>query len=82
MTSCEVLHARFDAIASGPLRVGELPESFHLRGRMAWYVYQGPYRELSERGLARCHAEGSVVRREASRPSGRSVRVKSRGPRG
>jgi len=70
MASCEALHARFDAIANGPVQVGELPESMHLRGRMVWYVYQGPYCEISEKGWG--------VFMQKIRSSG----VKPRGPPG
>lgn len=40
MTDAEV-HRQFESFANRDVQVGELPEWMHLRGRFAWYVYQG-----------------------------------------
>ena len=46
MTCCADVHKQFDRFANGKLQVGELPEWMHVSGKVAWYVYQGPYSEL------------------------------------
>src|SRR3989304_7546568 len=50
MGSCAALHRQYDAIANGPVQVGELPDWMNLRGRVIWYVYAGPYKDISEEG--------------------------------
>lgn len=50
MVSCDEVHRAYDAIANGPVQVGELPDWLHVRGRVAWYVYAGPYRDMGENG--------------------------------
>ncbi|HYM38558.1 MAG TPA: hypothetical protein VEY12_00230 [Thermoplasmata archaeon] len=50
MTCCEAIHEVFDAKANGNIEVGELPTWTHVRGQVAWYVYQGPYRDISTKG--------------------------------
>ena len=50
MTCCEAMHKRFDSLANGEVQVGELPESTRVTGRVAWYVYQGAYREMTPKG--------------------------------
>ena len=50
MVSCEALHRQYDSIANGPVQVGELPDWMNLRGRVIWYVYAGPYKDISEEG--------------------------------
>jgi len=44
------MHRQFGALAGGDLRVGELPSWTRIRGRVAWYVYRGPYSELGDKG--------------------------------
>ncbi len=50
MTCCEEEHKAYDGLANGEVQVGELPSRTHVKGRVAWYVYQGPYRGLPEQG--------------------------------
>ncbi len=50
MTCCEAAHKAYDAKANRDIQVGELPVSMHVRGRVAWYVFQGPYSDLPEKG--------------------------------
>ncbi len=50
MTCCEAMHRAFDAKANGEIQVGELPAWTHVSGKVAWYVYQGPYSEMTSRG--------------------------------
>jgi hypothetical protein len=50
LTCCEDVHTAYDAKANREIEVGELPASLHVKGRVAWYVYQGPYSELSVKG--------------------------------
>ena len=48
MVECDDIHRQFDALANGPLQVGELPAWTRVRGKVAWAVVQGPYHGLSE----------------------------------
>ena len=50
MTCCEEMHKAFDAHANGTIQVGELPAFTRVKGRVAWYVYQGPYSDISTQG--------------------------------
>ncbi len=50
MTCCEEIHKALGAKANGEIQVGVLPAWTHVTGRVAWYVYQGPYRDLSTKG--------------------------------
>ncbi len=50
MASCEALHRAYDKIANGAVQVGELPADMHVRGRMAWYAYAGPYSDIADKG--------------------------------
>ena len=50
MASCHALHRSYDKSANGAVQVGELPDSTHIRGRVAWYVYAGAYRDLADKG--------------------------------
>ncbi len=40
----------FDAKANRDIQVGELPPFTHVVGRVAWYVYRGPYSDISSKG--------------------------------
>ena len=44
------MHKAFGPLAGGAIQVGELPDWTRIRGRVAWYVYRGPYRDLGETG--------------------------------
>lgn len=46
MMSCIDIHKQFDKFANGKVQVGQLPEWMHVTGKVAWYVYQGPYSDL------------------------------------
>ena len=50
MPSCESIHRAYDGLANGAVQVGELPEWMRVRGRVAWYVYAGSYRDIGEKG--------------------------------
>ena len=50
VTCCDDMHKAFDAKANGTIQIGELPPYAHVNGRVAWYVYQGPYRDISAEG--------------------------------
>lgn len=45
---CAAIHAEYDMLANGPLRVGELPAWMNVRGRVVWSVHQGPYDGLGQ----------------------------------
>jgi len=51
MTCCTDVHKQFDRFANGKVQVGELPEWTHVHGKVAWFVYQGPYSELGSEGF-------------------------------
>ena len=46
MPTCDEIHAEFDRYANGDVQAGVLPPWMHVSGRVAWYVYQGPYSGL------------------------------------
>ncbi len=48
MTCCGDVHKQFDKFANQKVQIGELPKWMHVSGKVAWYVYQGPYSELSK----------------------------------
>lgn len=48
MTPCETVHQRYDGIANGAVQVGALPEWMRIRGKVAWYVAQGPLNGLGD----------------------------------
>ncbi len=50
MSCCEAMHKALDGMANGEIQVGELPAWTHVSGRVAWYVYQGTYADLSTKG--------------------------------
>ena len=47
MAECDDMHKAFGPLAGGAIQVGELPDWTRIRGRVAWYVYRGPYSEIS-----------------------------------
>jgi hypothetical protein len=52
MTCCSDVHKQFDKFANGKVQAGELPNWMHVSGKVAWYVFQGPYSELSSKGFS------------------------------
>jgi len=50
------VHRNFDHYADGTVRIGELPPGLHVTGKMAWYVYRGPYSGIG-------HAFGEYMRK-------------------
>jgi len=51
MTCCTDLHKQYEKFVNGAIQVGELPDWMHVEGKVAWYVYQGPYSELGIKAL-------------------------------
>jgi hypothetical protein len=51
VTCCTDIHKQYDKFANGAVQVGELPEWMHIKGKVAWYVFQGPYSELGSKGF-------------------------------
>ncbi len=47
MAVCEEAHEQFAGIVNADGQVGMLPEWMHVRGRVFWWVYQGPYEAMS-----------------------------------
>jgi hypothetical protein len=52
MTCCDDVHKQFDRLANGKVQIGELPQWTRVTGKVAWYVYQGPYSELGSKGFS------------------------------
>ncbi|MCW4020634.1 MAG: hypothetical protein NWF14_05335 [Candidatus Bathyarchaeota archaeon] len=50
MSGCAKIHNQFDKLANGEIQVGELPSWLPVKGKMAWYIYQGPHSELLAKG--------------------------------
>jgi hypothetical protein len=50
MSCCEEIHKDYDSKANREIQLGELPPFMHVKGRVAWYVYQGPYEHISSKG--------------------------------
>lgn len=48
MARCEQVHREYDRFANGKIQTGTLPSSMHVNGKVAWYVFQGPYRGLAD----------------------------------
>lgn len=48
MANCDVIHKEYDRLANGEVQVGELPPWMSIKGKVAWYVYRGPYGGLGE----------------------------------
>ena len=42
------VHKNFDKYADGTVRIGELPAGLHVTGKVAWYVYRGPYSGIGQ----------------------------------
>ncbi len=43
MATCSAAHKQLDLLANGAIQSGTFPEWLHIRGTVAWKVYQGPY---------------------------------------
>ena len=50
MTCCEDAHRAYDAKANREIEAGQLPDGMHVKGKVAYYVFQGPYADLSAKG--------------------------------
>ncbi len=48
LRSCDRFHSEFDRLANGEVQIGQLPAWMHVNGRVAWYVFQGPYSGISK----------------------------------
>ncbi len=44
------MHKALDAKANRDVQVGELPAFSRVKGKVAWYVYQGAYADISAKG--------------------------------
>jgi effector-binding domain-containing protein len=63
LPSCDRVHAEYDRHANGLMQVGSLPPWTHFSGKVAWYVFQGPYSKLSEgwtRFMEKAHSAPTV----------------------
>ena len=67
MARCDAFHREFDRFATGGVETGELPTWLHVRGKVAWKVYQGPYEGL---GPAMQRFMGDVMRVHAPHLAG------------
>jgi hypothetical protein len=70
MTCCSDVHKQFDKFANGKVQVGELPKWMHVSGKIAWYVYQGPYSELGSKGFSTFWKRFREVKLEMDGPPG------------
>jgi len=48
MRSFEQVHKEYDMKSNGKVEVGVLPSWMRVNGRVAWYVFQGPYTKLPD----------------------------------
>lgn len=48
MATCDSAHGQYDRIANGAVQVGTLPDWMRIRGKVAWYVAQGPLATLGD----------------------------------
>jgi hypothetical protein len=48
LAHCDKIHEEYDRYANAHVQVGQLPAWMHVDGKVAWYVFQGPYRKLPE----------------------------------
>ena len=48
LTGCEHVHTEYDRHANGRIQTGTLPVWMRVNGKVAWYVFQGPYRGLPD----------------------------------
>ena len=69
MALCDEVHREYDALANGSVQIGELPPWTHVHGRMAFYVYQGPYGGLAD-GWREFHHKRAALDLEVHGPPG------------
>ena len=63
-------HHEYDPYANGEVQIGQLPSWMHISGKVAWYVYQGPYAGMPK-GWSEFHKKvGSTVKSKPSGPPG------------
>lgn len=67
MRHCDQVHRDYDRLANKDVNVGELPTWMHIKGKVAWYVYQGDYGGLGE-GWSTFHRK--VVAAKVGKPYG------------
>jgi len=48
MRSCEQVHKEYEKKSNGNVEVGILPAWMRVNGRVAWYVFKGPYSKLPD----------------------------------
>jgi hypothetical protein len=60
MAECDDIHRQFDRLANGALQVGELPAWTRVQGKVAWYLFQGPYGGMSDLRQAIVHARTAL----------------------
>jgi hypothetical protein len=48
MPPCEDAHREYDKHANGHIQIGQLPNWMNVNGKVAWFVFKGPYNELPE----------------------------------
>lgn len=48
MLPCEEVHRTYNRLANGEVQAGQLPRWMHVRGQVAWYVFQGSYEGLAD----------------------------------
>jgi hypothetical protein len=70
VTCCADVHKQFDRFANGEVQVGKLPEWMHVNGKVAWYVYQGPYSELGSKGFSEFWRKFRAAKLEVAGPPG------------
>jgi hypothetical protein len=44
------MHNEYGIYANGEIQIGELPENMHVKGKVAWYIYKGPYSTIGSKG--------------------------------
>jgi hypothetical protein len=70
MTCYSDVHEQFDEFANGNVQVGELPTWMHVGGKVAWYVYRGPYSELGSKGFSAFWKRFGEAKLEMAGPPG------------
>jgi hypothetical protein len=64
------IHKQYDKFANGPIQVGELPKWMHVKGKVAWYVFQGPYSDLGPKGFGAFWKKFSEAKLKMAGPPG------------
>ena len=70
MTCCSKAHEQFDRFANGDVQVGKLPGQTLISGKVAWYVFQGPYSELGSRAFPTFWKKCDEAKLDMSGPPG------------